>query len=90
MNVITSTELRTKMPDVVATLLQGGTIDLIHRSKIIGAIMPKKKGEKQFTKEDIKTIQALAKKSALPKLSYKDRERLYRKRLLGKYGKDIS
>ena len=48
MNVITATEIRTKMPDVIATLLAGGSIDLVHRSRIVGEIRPKRTEEKVF------------------------------------------
>jgi len=41
MNYITTTELRTKSSNLVESLLKGEEINLIHRSKVIGAIVPK-------------------------------------------------
>lgn len=78
------------MPRVIETLLHGGVIDLVHRSKIVGEIRPKKKEEKVLTKRDIQKLMLLAKKMNLPKLSYRQRERRYRKHLMEKYGKSIS
>ena len=90
MNIITSTELRTKMPEVIATILSGGSIDLVHRSKIVGEIKPKKYQAKPLTAADIRHIKILAQKLRLPKLSYKEREKRYRKHVMEKYGKGLS
>ena len=90
MDIITSTELRTKVPRVIETLLHGGVIDLVHRSRIVGEIRPKTKSQKVLTQKDIRELMLLAKKMNLPKLSYRERERVYRKHLMEKYGKSIS
>ena len=87
---ITTTELREHSSKVVASLLRGEDITLVHRSKIIGSIIPKRETTKELTKEDIKNIRRLAKKMSLPKLSYKERDSLYRKHMTEKYGKNIS
>lgn len=87
MNIITSTELRTEVPRVIETLLHGGVINLVHRSKIVGEIRPKKQEVKPF---NAKQFLKLAKKLNLPKLSYEERERRYREHLMKKYGKGIS
>lgn len=90
MDIVTSTQLRTQTPQVIETLLHGGTIDLVHRSKIVGEIRPKEKKEKIMTKKSIQRLLELAKKMNLPKLSYKQREENYRKHIMEKYGKGIS
>lgn len=90
MNIITSTELRTEIPKVIETLLHGGVIDLVHRSKIVGEIRPKKQNQKVMTKTDIQELMKLARKMNLPKLSYKQREVNYRKYMMNKYGKSLS
>lgn len=90
MNIVTSTELRTKIPQVIATLLAGGKIDLIHRSKLIGQIKPQKDQAKPLTEKDIKEIISAAKRLNLPKLTDKQIEARYRKHLKEKYGKGLS
>lgn len=89
MQVITTTELRTKSKQLVETLKMGDSVDLIHRSRVVGKIKPVYDA-KPLTKEGIKRIVEAAKKLNLPKLSYKERERIYRKHLMEKYGKGIS
>lgn len=90
MDVITSTEIRTKMPHVIETLLHGGTIELVHRSKIVGEIRPKKTDQKIMTKRRIQELMRLAKAMNLPKLNYKQREENYRRHMMEKYGKGLS
>lgn len=87
MNYLTTTQLRTKSSALIDMLLAGESVELIHRSKIIGEIMPKKPGEKIF---NAKRMLELAEKMNLPKLSYKEREKRYRQHLEKKYGKNIS
>ncbi len=89
MDSITTTNLRTQSSQLVDTLKKGGVVSLIHRSKIIGVIKSKKE-PKVLTKTDIKQLKELATKLDLPKTSYKERERIYRKHLVDKYGKDLS
>ena len=88
MDSITTTNLRTQSSQLVDTLKKGGVVSLIHRSKIIGVIKSKKE-PKVLTKTDIKQLKELATKLDLPKTSYKERERIYRKHLVDKYGKDL-
>lgn len=90
MNIITATELRTKTSKIIETLLNGGVIDIIHRSKIVGEIRPKKQNLKIMTKKSIQELKALAKKMNLPRLSYKERETKYRGILIKKYGQGLS
>lgn len=87
MDIITSTELRTEVPKVIETLLHGGVIDLVHRSKIVGEIRPKKQEVKPF---NARQFLKFARKLNLPKLSYEERERRYRDHIMKKYGKGIS
>lgn len=89
MNYITTTGLRTQSSKLVKSLSEGQTVSLLHRSKIIGEIKPKKE-MKPLTKDDIKQLKKLAEDLNLPKTSYKQREKIYRKHLMEKYGKDLS
>ena len=88
MQYITTTELRTKSRKLVETLREGRSVNLIHRSKLVGKVEPIQE-PKPLTEEDIEEITNLAKKLNLPKLSYKERERRYRKHLMEKYGQDL-
>lgn len=90
MNYITTTELRTKSPSLVRSLLAGESVSLMHRSQIIGEIKPIKKSPKVMLKKDIQELIILARKMNLPELSYKEREKKYRKQLIKKYGKALS
>lgn len=87
MQVITTTELRTKSKELIKTLQEGRTVELIHRSKVVGEIKPKIYDPKPFDPDKVAEI---VKKLNLPKLSYKEREKRYRKHLMEKYGKGLS
>ena len=87
MNYITTTELRTKSSSLVRSLFAGESIQLMHRSRIIGEIRPKRMEGKPF---DAKKVLELAKKMNLPKLTYTQREKIYRKHLEEKYGRNLS
>ncbi|MDO8573746.1 MAG: hypothetical protein Q7R77_03280 [Candidatus Daviesbacteria bacterium] len=89
MQYITTTELRTKSKELVETLLAGQSINLVHRSKVVGRVEPVYE-PKPLTKEGIEQIKKLAEKFHLPKTSYRERERRYRKHLMNKYGKSLS
>lgn len=90
MEYITTTHLRTRSSQLVATLQKGGSVSLIHRSKVIGKIEPAQKSP-IITITDIKAFEkALAgikPKKLIPK---KDRDKVYRQHLMEKYGKNIS
>lgn len=43
MQYITTTELRTKTPELIETLSRGQSVILIHRSKVIGEFKPAKR-----------------------------------------------
>lgn len=87
MDMVTSTEIRTKMPEVIATLLAGRSLELIHRSKVIGEIKPKMRIPKPFNPEHF--IAAVSKLN-LPKLTDKQLKQNYRKHIMKKYGKSLS
>ncbi len=87
MQTITTTELRTKSKKLVEALREGKSVDLIHRSKVVGEIKPKIYDPKPFNPDAVAEI---AKKLNLPKLSYKERDRRYRAHLMKKYGKGLS
>jgi len=89
MQVITTTELRTRSKELVETLLGGRTVGLIHRSRVVGEIKPKIE-EKPLTLEDIKQLRKFAEEMNLPKLTYKERDKRLRRNLMEKYGQDIS
>ena len=89
MQLITTTQLRTKSKDLVKALLGGQSVNLIHRSKVVGQIKPIYEAN-PLTEEGIRRIQAAAKNLNLPHLTYKEREKIYRKHLIEKYGKGLS
>ena len=90
MNYITTTDLRTKTPELIQVLQSGRSVNLIHRSRIVGKIEPKQLEGKVITAQDVKELKQIANKLNLPKTSYKQRQQLYRKNLINKYGKSIS
>ncbi len=89
MQYITTTDLRTKSSELVNSLSKGEVVSLVHRSKIIGEIKPKHE-VKALTKADIQKLKKLAFELNLPKISYKQRAKIYRKHLSEKYGQDLS
>lgn len=87
MNYITTTNLRTQSSQLIKTLKQGGTVSLIHHSKIVGVIKPAQPSPKPFNAKAFKRLTASLN---LPKTTYAKREKIYRKHLMEKYGKSIS
>lgn len=90
MQLITTTQLRTKTPILVKTLERGEETRLIHRSKIIGKILPYYQEKPALTKESIKRLTRLANSLNLPHLSPAQREKNYREHLTEKYGQGLS
>lgn len=86
MQYITTTDLRTKSSQLVSTLKKGGSVSLIHRSKVIGKIQPDQE-PKPF---DAKKFKKLVNSLNLPKTTYAQREKIYRKHLMEKYGQGLS
>jgi len=90
MNYITTTDLRTKSSELVTALKNGESVKLIHRSKIVGVFKPTTDSPKILTKASIEKLKKLAKDLNLPQLSYQQREKIYRKHMMEKYGKSLS
>lgn len=88
MQVITTTELRSKSKQLIEALREGYSVDLIHRSRVVGKFQPVQVA-KPLTRADIEQIQKFAVDLNLPKLSYGERRRRYGHHLEQKYGKNL-
>jgi len=89
MDYITTTNLKAQSSELINTLKKGGVVSLIHHSKIVGVIKPKRE-PKMLTKTAINQLKKLAENINLQKTSYEKREKIYRDHLMDKYGKDLS
>lgn len=87
MDFITTTDLRTKSKNLIKALREGRSVDLIHRSRVVGEIKPKIYDPKPF---DPDRFLKVVKKLNFPKLSHKQIEVRYKKAMMEKHGKDIS
>lgn len=87
MQYITTTQLRTESRKLIKTLTAGGTLRLIHRSKIIGEIMPTYEPKPFNPAAFEKFLDRLKPKKLVAR---KDRDKIYRKHLEDKYGKGLS
>lgn len=86
MQYITTTELRTESSKLVKTLEVGGTLRLIHHSKVIGEIIPTRE-PKPFDPDAFeKFLDSLKPKKLVAR---KNRDKIYRKHLEDKYGKGL-
>lgn len=85
MDYITTTDLRTRSSKLIEALKMGSSVKLIHRSQVVAEIKPYKEGKPFDAVAFEKTIKSLN----LPKTSYKERDRIYRKHLEEKYGKSV-
>lgn len=88
MQVITTTELRTKSKQLVKALQEGYSVDLIHRSRVVGEIKPAKHQPRSITNIEAfkRALDAIRPKKLIPK---SQREKIYRKHLEEKYGKNL-
>lgn len=87
MNLITTTELRTKTKSLVESLLNGEEIKVVHRSKIIGTFKPETaEAPKTF---DVKKFKRIAEKLNLPHLTNKQIDARYREAMIKKHGKGL-
>jgi len=86
MQYITTTELRTKSKQLVEVLLEGRSVDLIHRSKVVGEIKPKIYDPKPF---DADKFLKIVEKLNLPKLTPRQIEARYRKAMMKKHGQNL-
>lgn len=87
MQVITTTQLRTKSKDLVKVLSEGHSVDLIHRSKIVGEIRPKIYDPKPF---DAVKFAKTVKRLNFPALTPKQMAARYRAAMMKKHGKGLS
>ena len=88
--MFTTTDLRSKTSRLVRILDDGGEVLLLHRSKVIGEIIPKNKQAKILTGKDISEIKKLSKNLHLSYISDRQIEKRYRLYLKKRYGKRIS
>lgn len=89
MNYITTTELRTKSSALVQKLLSGEEVTLIHRSKIIGEIVPKEVELKKPI-DPQKFASALKKLEPKKKVSYKQLMKNYEHYMMYRHGPNLS
>lgn len=91
MQTITTTELRTKSKSLVESLIAGKSVQLIHRSQVIGEIHPKEQVRKKITTKDItelsKLLSVIKPTKVLPK---NQRGKVYRQNLQKKHGLSVS
>lgn len=86
MQTITTTDLRTKTKKLVKVLNEGKSVDLIHRSRVVGEIKPKTIG----VIFDFKKMREIVYKLNLEPLDDNEIERRYRQAMEEKHGKSIS
>ena len=86
MQVITTTELRTKSKELIESLREGRSVDLIHRSKVVGEIKPKIYDPKPFDPDKFLKI---VNKINLPHLTPGQIETRYRKAMMEKHGQSL-
>lgn len=87
MNYITTTQLRTQTSAFVEALLAGKSIDLIHRSKNLGAITLEPTNIKTTNHARLsKNIEVLA----LPYLTQAQIKNNYKEHMTKKYGQSLS
>ena len=87
MQIITTTQLRTKSKDLIKVLQAGRSVDLIHRSKIVGEIRPKIYDPKPF---DAHKFAKIVKKLNFSSLTPQQMEAKYRAAMMKKHGKGLS
>lgn len=91
MKYIKSTDLRYKTSAIVSQLREGQGFYLIHRSEVVGELMPKQEEKKAVKSFDpVAFGKILDGLRPVPKLSDKERKRRYREHLEKKYGKRVS
>lgn len=87
MQLITTTELRTKTTELVKALREGRSVGLIHRSKMVGEIKPNIHDPKPFDPDKFTKI---VEKLNFPKLTMRQIDKRYRAAMMKKHGKSIS
>jgi len=86
MLTISFTELRTKSKKIAKALESGEKVELIHRSRNIGTIIPKADKPKIFS---AKKFQKVVDRLNFPVLTTKEIDKSYRKAMEKKHGKGI-
>lgn len=84
MEFITTTQLRTQSTQLVKQLHSGAKVALVHRSQVIGSIIPSSKTAKKINVSLFKEFLDTVKPEKL--ISQSTREKIYTNRLLQKYG----
>lgn len=88
---ISSTDLRYKTSEIVSKLRQGQGFYLIHRSEVVGELVPKKEEKRANKPFDPVAFKAfLESLEPVSHLTDEERESNYRKHFEKKYGKYIS
>ena len=89
MKYISTLDLRNKSSKLIQSLKDGESTYLIYRSKVVAEIKPVKYTEsKKFNYAEFKKLISTMPK--MDRITRKDREKIYRKHLEEKYGKDLS
>lgn len=87
MNHITTTDLRTKSSDLITSLKKGTIVSLIHRSKIVGKIIPS--SDISLKTIDAKRLQNKIDRLDFSSLTQAEIDRRYRIAMMKKHGKGI-
>ncbi|OGH19099.1 MAG: hypothetical protein A2868_00255 [Candidatus Levybacteria bacterium RIFCSPHIGHO2_01_FULL_40_15b] len=87
MQTITTTQLRTKSKDLVNTLNEGRSVDLIHRSRVVGVVMPN--NETRIKTINAKKLEGKIDRLGFPSLTLKEIDRRYRIAMMKKHGKGL-
>lgn len=85
---ITTTELRTKSAELVSLLAAGSDVNLVHRSQIIGRVIPK--DTNRIKTISAKKLQRKINKLDFPRLTAVEIDRRYRLAMMEKHGQGIS
>ncbi len=89
MNLITTTELRTKTSDLVEKLLKGEEVELIHRSKVVAVIKPKKVSQSKRI-DPKRFAMTLKKLEPKRKMTYKQIMKIYDHYMMYRHGPRVS
>ena len=85
MKFIAATQLRTKMPELIETIRRGESVNLLYRSQVLAEIRPKKI-ETKAVKKKLTLSEFLSMIKPDPKTTHEQRDEIYRKHLMEKYG----
>lgn len=88
MNYITTTQLRTETPELILALTNGQSVDLIHRSQVIGEVRPKKVAKTKLfnSQRMMKIVESMN----LKPMTIKQAEKNYRNYMFKRHGQGIS